>query len=126
MSGKINRFLREYIFGLSIIVLIVGLVITLFGVLGIWTTVLHDSLNIPENILVWSPYIFVIGIILFLTGVYYLYAFLKNKRFLIEEIETKRRSDFIKKHQELKNSVRFLPSKYQNMLKEKEKELKIK
>ena len=42
------------------------------------------------------------------------------------EIETNKRSEFIRKHAELKDSVKYLPSKYRAMLQQKEKELKIK
>ncbi len=52
--------------------------------------------------------------------------FISQKNFIIKEIETNKRSEFIKLHAELKNSVKYLPSKYKEMLRQKEKELKIK
>lgn len=126
MSGKISKILREYIFGLSILAIILGFIVLIIGMLGIWMPDALNFLNLSDDILSWFPYILLLGILILLTGIFYLYSFMKNKRFLMEEIDTKRRSDFIKKHQELKNAVRYLPSKYQDMLKEKEKELKIK
>jgi hypothetical protein len=49
-----------------------------------------------------------------------------DKRFILEEIKTDKRSEFIKKHNELRNTAKRLPSKYKKMLKEKEKELGVK
>ena len=127
MSGKIAGFFREYIFGLSIVTMIVGLLVLFIGILGIWFAgVATDVLNLADEVIVWCPYVLVIGLIVFGAGLYYLYGFIKNKNFVLEEIETNKRSEFVKRHGDLKDSVRYLPSKYKEMLKEKEKELKIK
>ena len=127
MSGKIIGFIREYVFGLSIIIMIIGLFVIFTGVLGIWfVDVANDLLNFPNGILEWCPYVLIFGLLIFGVGLYYLYGFIKNRNFVLEEIETKKRSEFIKRHGDLKDSVRNLPSKYKEMLKEKEKELKIK
>lgn len=125
MVGKINEFFREYIYGISIITIIIGIPITIFGTLGILTTVLQDSFGISSSIVDWSFYFLGLGIVILLTGVFYLYSFLKNKRFFIDELETNKRSEFVKRHQEIKNAVRYLPKKYQEILQEKEKEFKI-
>jgi len=127
MKEKIIGFLREYILILSIITIIFGAIILIIGALGIWfTDEIVNVLNFMDNIIEWSPYILIIGIIIFGTGLYYLYMFISKKNFIINEIETNKRSEFIKKHAELKNSVKYLPSKYKEILKQKEKELKIK
>ena len=47
------------------------------------------------------------------------------KRFFIDVLETKKRSEFVKKHQEIKNAVRYLPKRYQKILQDKENEFKI-
>jgi hypothetical protein len=44
----------------------------------------------------------------------------------LEELATNKRSELLKMHSELKLTAKKLPSKYRNMLKEKEKEFKIK
>lgn len=127
MKGKIAGFLREYIFILSIITLIIGAVILIFGILGIWfQDEIKNMMNFMDIMFPWSPYILIIGLIILGTGLYYLYMFISKKNFIIKEIETNKRSEFIKLHAELKNSVKYLPSKYKEMLKQKEKELKIK
>jgi len=126
MMGKINEFFREYVYVLSIITIIIGIPITIFGALGILTTILQDSIGISSTIVDWSPYFLGLGIVILLTGVFYLYSFQKNKRFFIDELETNKRSEFVKKHQEIKNAVRYLPKKYQKILQDKEKEFKIK
>ncbi len=127
MANKIGKIWKEYIFGLSIVMLVVGLIVLIFGILGMWfDEVLISSFAIDQDILSWSLYVLIIGIVLTLAGVFYIYDFLKNKRFLLEEIQTNKRSEFMKNHIELKNAARHLPSKYQEMLSKKEKELRIK
>ena len=126
MKTKISGFLRENIFILSIITIIIGIIILLIGILGIFFQDISNNISFMSEMLPWSPYILIIGAIIFGTGLYYLYMFISKKNFIIKEIETNKRSEFIKKHAELKNSVKYLPSKYKEILKEKEKELKIK
>ena len=123
MIKKITGLLREYVFILSIITIVIGIIITIIGVLGIW---FPDILNFMQEFIDWSPYIFVIGLIVFGTGLYYLYMFITKKNFVMREIETNKRSEFIKNHAELKTAVKYLPSKFKDLLKQKEKEFKIK
>ena len=127
MSGKITGFFREYIFIFSIILTILGCIILFLGVTGIWFP------DILENILLflrkpndWSLYLLIIGFIVTIAGVYYLYSYLNTRKFIVEELKTNKRSEFLKKHVEIKQRVKHLPSKYQKMLREKEKELQIK
>ena len=127
MSGKITGFFREYIFGLSIVAMIVGLIVLFIGVVGIWPG--NDDtnvLNLTDEIITWSPYVLIIGLIVFGMGIYYLYGFIVKKKFVLDELQTNKRSELLKKHSELKESVRHLPSKYKEIVKEKEKELRIK
>ena len=127
MKEKIIGFLRENILILSLITLIIGIIILIIGVIGIWfKDEIKNMLSFMDNLIPWCPYIFVIGLIIFGIGLYYLYLFITKKNFVLKEIETNKRSEFIKKHAELRNSVKYLPSKYKEMLKLKEKELKIK
>lgn len=127
MANILGKMLKEYIFGISIVVLVIGVVVLLFGVLGMWfNQFLIDMFSLSEDILAWSLYILILGVVLTLFGVYYLYEFIKNKRFLLDELRTNKRSEFMKTHAELKKAARHLPSKYQKMLAEKEKELRVK
>ena len=127
MSGKITGFFREYVFGLSIVAMIVGLIVLFIGVLGMWFgDVAKDLLNLTDDAIAWGLYVLIIGLIVFGTGIYYLYVFIVKKKFVLEEFQTNKRSELLKRHSELKESVRHLPSKYKEMVKEKEKELRIK
>jgi len=127
MSGKIIGFLREYIFGLSIISIVVGLPILFIGILGIWFgDTAKDLLNLTDDAIAWGLYVLILGLIIFGIGLYYLYSFIMKKKFVLEEIQTNKRSELLKRHSELEESVRHLPSKYKEMLREKEKELRIK
>ena len=129
MTGKISGFIREYIFGLSIIALIIGLFLLIMGILwyrfrSIVTE--NDALAFIKSVGNWNAYLLVAGFIIFFIGLYYLYSFLKNKKFVLKELKTNKRSELLKKHNELKSIVKHLPSKYRKMLKDKEQELSIK
>ncbi len=127
MSGKITGFLREYVFVLSIIFTILGCIVLVIGITGMWfQDILKNMLGFSEETLDWSLYILIIGFIVFGIGVYYLYSYLTTRKFVIEELDTNKRSEFLKKHVEVKQKVKHLPSKYQKMLREKEEELQIK
>jgi len=95
--------------------------------LGIWFgDIAKDLLNLSDDVIAWGLYILILGLIIFGIGLYYLYSFIMKKKFVLEEIQTNKRSELLKRHSELKESVRYLPSKYKEMLREKEKELRIK
>ena len=127
MKNKITGFLREYVFGLSIVMTIVGLFVLFIGILGTWFgDVAKDVLNLTDDVIAWSLYVLVIGFIIFGIGIWYLYSYLKDRKFVLEELQTNKRSELLKKHSELKEIVKHLPSKYKKMLKEREEELRIK
>jgi hypothetical protein len=73
----------------------------------------------------WTAFLVPVGFVLLIAGIYYLYAFIRDRKFVLEELQTNKRSEFIKKHLELKTTVKRLPKKYRDMVKDKEKELKI-
>lgn len=127
MSGKITGFLREYVFVLSIIFTILGGILLFLGITMMWfQDIPKNMLGFSEDIILWNIYVLIFGFVVFGTGVYYLYSYLKNRKFVVEELETNKRSEFLKKHVEVKLKVKHLPSKYQKMLAEKEEELRIK
>jgi ABC-type multidrug transport system fused ATPase/permease subunit len=127
MAGKITNFFRETQLFFSIILTILGIIILFLGLAGIWyQDFLMDVFGFPTEFLSWSLYLLIAGFIVFLAGVWYLYTFLKNRKFIFDELDTNKRSELIKKHVELKNAVKHMPSKYQKMLKEKEDELFVK
>ena len=127
MSGKITSFLREYVLILSIIFTIIGCIVLFIGLTGMWfQDILINFFNLSEEVMAWSLYILIFGFIIFVIGVYYLYSYINNRNFVFQELKTNKRSEFLKKHNEVKQKVKHLPSKYYKMLKEKEDELKIK
>ena len=126
MAGKITSFFREFILIFSVILTIVGLFILIIGATGNWAPDFPKNvLNLTDDILQWWLYFLIFGFIIFGAGVWYLYSYLNNRRFILKELETNKRSELIKKHAELKNKVKHMPSRYKKMLKEKEDELKI-
>jgi len=129
MASKITGFMREYVFGLSIITIILGLFLLFMGVLWFWfndIVIENNALEFIANLENLNAYLLVAGLIIFGIGLYYLYRYLNNRKFALEELKTDKRSEFLKKHNELKNIVKYLPSKYQKMLKDKEDELRVK
>jgi hypothetical protein len=126
MAGIITRFFREFVLFFSIILTIIGIVVLFIGVPGILEGHPMNFLNLSEEILEWGLYLLILGFIILITGLWYLYSYFHNRKFLLEELKTNKRSELIKKHAELKSTVKHLPSKYQKMLKDKEKELSIK
>ena len=127
MAGKITNFFREYVLVFSVILTIIGIIVLIIGATGILTPdIPKDVINLTDDFLNWSVYFLIIGLIIFGAGVWYLYSYLKNRKFVLEEFKTNKRSELLKKHSELKDTVRYMPSKYKKMLKEKEEELRIK
>jgi len=126
MAGKITGFFREFVLVFSVILTILGFFILIIGITGFLEYHPFNFLNLSDEIFEWSLYILIIAFILLATGLWYLYSYLKNRKFVLDELRTNKRSELIKKHAELKNKAKHLPSKYQKMLKEKEQELSIK
>lgn len=124
MSGRIVGFFREFVLVFSIIALILGLIIFSMSLIHYFFQDMQPEFI--KNLQDWNFYLMVVGFILLVAGIYYLYSYLRNKKFILDEIKTNKRSELLKKHAELKNTARHMPSKYQKMLKDKEKELKIK
>jgi len=129
MAGKITSFFREYTLIFSIILTIVGFIVLFFGITDIWFVDITKSLlNLSDDnvFLKCGVYLLIVGFIVFITGAWYLYSFFKDRKFVLEELKTNKRSELIKKHAELKSTVKHLPSKYQKMLDKKDEEFNIK
>jgi hypothetical protein len=126
MFGKITNILQEYIFGLSIISIIVGLTLLILSVLGLQNNTLSGILTFFIDLGLWNAYILVFSLIVLAFGIYYQYTFQQNKRFVLKELDTNKRSELCKRHKELRRRAKQLPSKYQKLLKDKEEELNIK
>ena len=124
MTNKITLLFREYLLGLSIITIIFGLIIFILGMIHYFIKDIEP--DFIANLGEWNFYIVIIGFVILLIGIWYLYTYQKNRKFLLEEIKTNKRSEFLKKHIDLKNTVKHMPSKYKKMFKEKENELNIK
>ena len=123
-----KRIFREIVAPFSVFLIVVGLVLSLMGAVGIWYRGLDLGVftNTVTGLGDWNYYLFVAGLVLFIAGAWYLYDFFRNKKFLIEELKTDKRSELIKKEVELERVVKKLPSKYRKMFEEKKRKLKIK
>jgi CHASE3 domain sensor protein len=130
MLEKLVKFLREYVLVFSGICIIVGLFFFLIGMFWWWVRNLLENANSPLHLFsaleYGNTYLLVFGLIVLGIGLYYVYSFLKKRKFVVDEIKTNKRSELLKKRRELESTVKHLPSKYQRMLEEKEEELNIK
>jgi hypothetical protein len=132
MAGRIVGFLREYIFGLSILAMIPGLFLIFMGIMYYgFRNVIEPSTSAFHFIYKpfgngdFNAYFLVAGLIIFGIGVYYLYSFLTKRKFVLDELKTDKRSEILKMRSKLETTVKHLPSKYQRMLSEKEEEFNI-
>lgn len=125
---KLTGLLREYVFGLSIITMILGLFLLVMGFIFYWISDIELGFytDIIKELDQWNAFLLMTGLIIFGIGLYYIYDYLTKRKFVLEEIKTNKRSEFLKKHKELKGTVKHLPSKYKKMVKDKEEELNIK
>ena len=83
MARKITNILREYIFGLSIILIILGVILLILSILGLQNNTLGGITTIFTNLALWNAYILLAGLIIFAFGIYYQYSFQTNKRFVL-------------------------------------------
>ncbi|HEC94589.1 MAG TPA: DUF3198 domain-containing protein [Thermoplasmatales archaeon] len=125
-----RKILREIIAPLSVLSMIIGGIMFLMGVMEISAWYKSVDLGVFTDVVkaleYWNYYLFVAGLILLIAGIWYLYDFFRKKNYLLEEIKTDKRSELIKKKTELEEIVKRLPSKYEKMLNDKKRELKIK
>jgi hypothetical protein len=127
MAGKIMGFFKEYVLGLSIITTIIGIKLLLMGVIWYWFKGLKLSFytDIINKLADGNAYLFGLGFVVLIIGVWYLYSYIKHRRFLAKELKTNKRSELLKKRGELEDTVKHLPSKYKKKLDEKKEELRI-
>ena len=123
MAGKITGFFIEFTLIFSLILTILGLIMFIIGITSVMDM---NILNLSADILNWNIYFLLIGFFVLIAGIYYLFTYYKNRNFMLEELTTNKRSELLKKHTELKQTAKRMPSKYKKMLKEKEEEFKIK
>ena len=130
MAGKITGFLREYVAVFSIIITVIGLFLLFMGITWFWVKSIIQSTTSPLHFIYtlqdWNAYTLTAGLIILGIGVYYIYSFLKKRKFVLDELKSDKRSEILKMRTKLEAEVKHLPSKYQRMLTKKEDELNIK
>ena len=127
MAGKIMGFFKEYVLGLSIITTIIGIKLLLMGIIWYWFKGLKLSFytDIINKLADGNAYLLGVGFVILIIGAWYLYSYIKHRRFLAKELKTNKRSELLKKRGELEDTVKHLPSKYKKMLEDKKEELRI-
>ncbi|MCD6410964.1 MAG: DUF3198 domain-containing protein [Thermoplasmata archaeon] len=119
---------RELRLPVTILMLVVGLILLLTGIIWIWFPRISAGFlsELANSLANWNYYALVAGIILLISGIWYLCDFIKKRKTLLEKMKTDRRSEFVKRRKELEKIAKSLPRKYEKMLLEKMEELKIK
>ena len=130
MSGRITGFLREYVVALSILIIIPAVIFIFMGVVYLFFIDIAEPIDsslhfIKDPVGIWNDYIIIAGLIILGIGVYYLYSFFTKRKFVLQELQTDKRSELLKMRSKLESTVKQLPSKYQRMLTEKEEEFNI-
>ena len=84
---KITGLLREYVFGLSIIIIAIGLFLLFMGVIFYWINSMELGFytDMIKKLDQWNAFLLVGGLIIFGIGIYYLYSFIMNRKFVLEE-----------------------------------------
>jgi len=123
-----RKIFREYLLPINIIILIVGAFLITMGIIWIWfnSLKLDGFTDLIYLIGGYNYWLFGIGVLLLGIAIWYIFDFYRKRKFVLEELKTDKRSEFIKKHLEVEEAAKYLPSKYRKMLEEKKKELKIK
>jgi hypothetical protein len=129
MSGRITWFLREYVLALSILTIIPGIVFIFMGIVFLFfNSIGEPAISLLHFVYVldlWNDYFLIAGLIIFGIGAYYLYSYRTKRKYVLDELNTDKRSEILKRRTKLESTVKHLPSKYQKMLSEKEEELNI-
>jgi len=116
---------REIRFPLSLLIFVLGIIFFISSIA--WLFFRETNLSLISDLSRffgdWNYYLIVVGIVLLFVGGWYSYDYIKKKRYLLEEIKTDRKSEFVKKKAELEAIVKSLPKKYERMLREKEEKL---
>lgn len=116
---------REIRFPLSLLIFVLGIIFFISSIA--WLFFRETNLSLISDLSRffgdWNYYLIVVGIVLLFVGGWYSYDYIKKKRYLLEEIKTDRKSEFVKKKAELEGIVKSLPKKYERMLREKEEKL---
>ena len=87
MAGKITNFIRELVLPCSIILTILGVIVLFIGITANWAQdIAKNMFNFSDDILNWWLYFLILGFIIFAAGVWYLYSYLKNRKFILDEI----------------------------------------
>ena len=123
-----KRIFREYILPINVVILVIGIFLVIMGIIWIWfnSLKLDGFTDLIYLISGYNYWLLGIGILLLGISIWYIFDFYRKKKFVLEELKTDKRSEFIKKHLEVEDAVKYLPSKYKKMLEEKKRELKIK
>jgi hypothetical protein len=130
MSGRIVGFIREYVLLLSILIMIPAIIFIFMGVVYVFFINIAEPTNsilhfIKDPVGIWNDYILVAGLIILGIAIYYIYSYFSKRKFLLDELQTDKRSELLKKRAKLESTVKHLPKKYQMMLEEKEDEFNI-
>jgi hypothetical protein len=123
-----SKILREYIIFFAVLILGFGLFFGISSFYGVFLISYQPNIfKAINNILgFWTVWVLVFSIIVMFIGGWYTYDTIRKRREFEEYIKTDSKASFIKHLKELEVISYKLGPRYQNILKEKKEEWKIK
>jgi len=119
-------FMRNNAFAIGLTLTIAGAILLLLGIWTTWLPWLPNLTKIFTEPYAWNIVCFIAGILLVFTAGWETLDLVSAKKKLIALIDTKKKSEFISRRDDIKELVKRLPKKCEALVKEKEEELGIK
>jgi hypothetical protein len=133
MLKRVKRIARDNATSLSAVGLILGIFLLIISIIGLGFILdFMSHYDIPvitgflDRIEWWVAWLLIISLILLGAAAYFLYANVRDKNRFNELIDTGSKSIFVRNQNELEEIAFRLGTKYQELLFEKKKELKVK
>jgi hypothetical protein len=125
---KLKRFSRDNTLELSILGLILGSIFTFIGIIGVFIPDYEIAIvtGILEVIGDWDYWLFMVALILTFAAAWFLYSNVKDRMGFKDLIDTGSKATFVRNQDELEEIAFRLGTKYQDILFDKKKELRIK
>ncbi len=122
-----RNLIREYLIEFAAVILIIGVIVTLFGLNCFYTNTVLSTIfgDLSEDIGDWKYWLILIGPILLLTGGWYLYDTFNKIREFKQLVDIDSRSKFIKNLDRIEYLAWRLSSKYEDEVLERKNKLRI-
>lgn len=126
-----NKIIREHMLMLTMILCMVGAIMTGIGVLWYFTFIQSIIVNAPlevfaEKLGEWGWWILISAPVILIAGVWYFFDQIMARKKFNKVVSLNSKANFVKNISEIEEVVRKLPIKYRVRFEEKKKKFKIK